>query len=101
MSWGSSFKYGLCVIGLSIWTKVERIELWVRNMSKNFYFFGVFFWSNNFNYVAKDLSILHLKPSSSDRPNYFSTFTPLGHNPPRHSQPITSNQLLGWRVFDI
>jgi hypothetical protein len=26
------FKYGLCVIGLSIWAKVEKIELWVRNM---------------------------------------------------------------------
>jgi hypothetical protein len=36
MSWGSSFKYGLYVVGLSIWAKVERIELWVRNISKNF-----------------------------------------------------------------
>jgi hypothetical protein len=32
MSWGSSFKYGLYVIGLSIWAKDEKIELWVRNM---------------------------------------------------------------------
>ncbi len=31
---GPSFKYGLYVVGLSIWAKVERIELRVRNMSK-------------------------------------------------------------------
>jgi hypothetical protein len=43
---------------------------------------GYFFSSKNFNYVAKDVNILHLKLGGSDRPSYFPTFTPLGYNPP-------------------
>jgi len=38
----------------------------------------------NFNYITKDISILHLKPGNSDRSNYFPTSTPSKHTPHHH-----------------
>jgi hypothetical protein len=46
----------------------------------------------NFNYVAKDASIFHLKSSNSGKPSYFSTSTPSWHTTHCHIQPIIS----GW-----
>jgi hypothetical protein len=62
---------------------------------------GYFSSSKNFNYIAKNASIFHLKLGNSDRPNYFSISTPLKHTPHCHDWFTTSCWLLRWRVFDI
>jgi hypothetical protein len=41
----------------------------------------LFFSIKNFNYIAKDATIFHLKSSNSGRPSYFSMSIPLGHTP--------------------
>jgi len=48
------------------------------------FYLGYFSLLKNFNYVAKDASIFHLKSSNDDGPNYFLTSTPLGHTPHGH-----------------
>jgi len=48
------------------------------------YVFDTFSSSKNFNYVAKDASIPHLKLGGSGKHSYFPTSTPSGHNPPFH-----------------
>jgi hypothetical protein len=40
------------------------------------FFFGYFFSSKYFNYIAKDAHILHFKSSGNDKPNYFPASTP-------------------------
>jgi len=66
-----------------------------------FFCFGYFSSSKNFNYVAKDANIFHLKLGNNNRPSYFPTSTPWRHTPHHHGWPITSCWLLKWKVFDI
>jgi hypothetical protein len=51
--------------------------------------------------MTKNVSILHLKSSNNDRPNYFPTSTFSKHNPHLHNWPITGRWLLRWRVLDM
>jgi hypothetical protein len=46
------------------------------------FLFWLLFSLNNFNYDAKDVSILHLKLGNNGRPTYFPISIPLGHPPP-------------------
>jgi hypothetical protein len=54
---------------------------------------GYFSLSKQFNYIAKDTSILHLKSSTNDRPRQFLTFTPSKHSPHCHDRPITESDV--------
>ncbi len=56
-----------------------------RARKPSFLSLGYFSLSKNFNYVAEDANILHLKSRNGSRPSYFSISTPLRHTPHRHS----------------
>jgi hypothetical protein len=96
-------------IVLSLGLKFEfRKELGVRQMpfgaSKDLkallFLSWLLFSSKNFNYIAKSVSILHLKSGNISKPSYFPTSTPLGHTPHRHGWPIINNWSLKWRHCD-
>jgi len=55
---------------------------------------GYFHSSKNFDHIAKDVNIFHLKLGYSQRLNYLSTATPLGHTSHHHNQPIVGDQFL-------
>jgi hypothetical protein len=42
------------------------------------------FSSKNFNYIVKNVSILHLKSGNSGKPSYFPTSTPSRYTPHHH-----------------
>jgi hypothetical protein len=75
--------------------KLQRVKNLV------FFCFDYFFASKHLKYIAKDVSILHLKLGNSNRPSYFPTSTSSKHTPHRHNWPMRSNWLLRWRDFDI
>jgi hypothetical protein len=65
------------------------------------FFVLVFFPFENFNYITKNTSILHLKSSNNGSSNYFSTSTPSKHTLHQHNQPPTNDRLLRYKDFGI
>jgi hypothetical protein len=64
-----------------------------RARGSSLFCLGYFCSSKKFNYIAKDVSILHLKLGGNDRPSYFHSFR-TQHTLDHHGQPITSSRLL-------
>jgi hypothetical protein len=52
-----------------------------RAKGPSLFYLGYFSSSKNFNYIVKDVSILHFKLGSGGRPSYFPTFTFSAHPP--------------------
>jgi len=44
----------------------------------------LFFSSKKFNFIANNVSILHLKLGNNGKPSYFPTSTPSKHTPHHH-----------------
>jgi hypothetical protein len=72
-----------------------------RVLKPSFFCFGYFSFSKNFNYIARNANIFHLKSSGSGRPSYFLTSTPLRHTAHHHNRSTIGGRLLTWNFFDI
>jgi hypothetical protein len=71
-------------------------------VSKGLRFLSFSFRPNHFfSSIVKDASNLHLKWGDNSRSSYFMTFDASKHTPHRHYRPITGDQWLTWKVFDV